>query len=263
MGDSAHFWLDAWHVGGSSRPLYLRLPRLYSFVLDDKVFDRDFIQTKICSPCSICQYHRRQHLNCTSWKDGYLIYREILPCLMFGYGLENLDNTQQKAFMTSCIHTFQSSNLVSGYGRADALWKSKSLAGFFSLIGLTWRTCWSDDIVGPPWMITYVSSAMLMSMKIEPVSSSNVTSVAGFGTTYKLIGAMPLIFSNVFPKQDRVSANLSSLRLCSQMPGIYGSWGMGELSEGQGLLLLHGDVILYMIFFYFLIDSKIALSIGL
>ena len=46
MGDSALFWLDAWHVGGSSRPLNLRLPRLFSFVLDDKLSVRDFMQNQ-------------------------------------------------------------------------------------------------------------------------------------------------------------------------------------------------------------------------
>ena len=46
MGDSALFWLDAWHVGGYSRPLSLRLPRLFSFVLDDKVSVREFLQTQ-------------------------------------------------------------------------------------------------------------------------------------------------------------------------------------------------------------------------
>ena len=46
MGDTALFWHDAWHVAGSSLPLVRRLPRLFSFVIDDKVSVRDVLQTQ-------------------------------------------------------------------------------------------------------------------------------------------------------------------------------------------------------------------------
>ena len=42
MGDSALFWTDAWFIGGSSRPLCWRLPRLFSFVNNDKVSVHEF-----------------------------------------------------------------------------------------------------------------------------------------------------------------------------------------------------------------------------
>ncbi|XP_037405530.1 uncharacterized protein LOC119268121 [Triticum dicoccoides] len=43
MGDSALFWTNAWHIGGSSRPLCWRLPRLFSFVNNDKVSVHEFL----------------------------------------------------------------------------------------------------------------------------------------------------------------------------------------------------------------------------
>ena len=43
MGDSALFWTDAWFIGGSSRPLCWRLPRLFSFVNNDKVSVHEFL----------------------------------------------------------------------------------------------------------------------------------------------------------------------------------------------------------------------------
>lgn len=46
MGDSALFWTDAWHIGGSSRPLCWRLPQLFSFVNDDKVSVQEFLQSQ-------------------------------------------------------------------------------------------------------------------------------------------------------------------------------------------------------------------------
>lgn len=45
MGDYVLFWSDAWNVGGSSMPLRWRLPKLFSFVQDDKISGRDFLQT--------------------------------------------------------------------------------------------------------------------------------------------------------------------------------------------------------------------------
>ena len=43
MGDSALFWTDAWFIGGSSRPLCWRLPRLFSFASNDKVSVHEFL----------------------------------------------------------------------------------------------------------------------------------------------------------------------------------------------------------------------------
>ena len=43
MGDSALFWTDAWFIGGSSRLLCWRLPRLFSFVNNDKVSVHEFL----------------------------------------------------------------------------------------------------------------------------------------------------------------------------------------------------------------------------
>ena len=42
-GDSALFWSDAWLIGGSSRPLCWRLPRLFSFLNNDKVSVHEFL----------------------------------------------------------------------------------------------------------------------------------------------------------------------------------------------------------------------------
>ena len=42
-GDSALFWSDAWVIGGSSRPLCWRLPRLFSFVINDKLSVNEFL----------------------------------------------------------------------------------------------------------------------------------------------------------------------------------------------------------------------------
>ena len=43
MGESALFWSDAWFIGGSSRPLCWRLPRLFSFVNNDIVSVHEFL----------------------------------------------------------------------------------------------------------------------------------------------------------------------------------------------------------------------------
>ena len=45
MGDSVLFWFDAWVFLGSSIPLRERFPRLFSFVIDDKVSVREVINT--------------------------------------------------------------------------------------------------------------------------------------------------------------------------------------------------------------------------
>ena len=45
MGDSVLFWFDAWVFLGSSVPLRERFPRLFSFVIDDKVSVREVINT--------------------------------------------------------------------------------------------------------------------------------------------------------------------------------------------------------------------------
>lgn len=42
-GDSVLFWHDSWTVLNSSVPLRERFPRLFSFVLDDKLSFNDFI----------------------------------------------------------------------------------------------------------------------------------------------------------------------------------------------------------------------------
>lgn len=41
-GDSVLFWSDAWQVRGSSMPLRHKLPRLFSYDLDDKISVSDF-----------------------------------------------------------------------------------------------------------------------------------------------------------------------------------------------------------------------------
>lgn len=82
----------------------------------------------------------------------------------------------------------------------------------WAVLSSTRRICWSDGIGGPLWMITYVSSVMLMSMNIEHIFSLNVTSVAGFGITCKLIGDMALISRSVSPKQGKDLDNHSSLK---------------------------------------------------
>lgn len=42
-GDCVLFWHDSWNILNSSVPLRERYPRLFSFVLDDKLFVNDFI----------------------------------------------------------------------------------------------------------------------------------------------------------------------------------------------------------------------------
>ena len=42
-GDSALFWSDAWLIGGSSRTLCWRLPRLFYFVINDKLSVNEFL----------------------------------------------------------------------------------------------------------------------------------------------------------------------------------------------------------------------------
>jgi hypothetical protein len=56
-GDSFLFWLDRWHIDGSSTALCERFPRLYSFVLHDKmsaarVYEVDDISTLFYLPLS-------------------------------------------------------------------------------------------------------------------------------------------------------------------------------------------------------------------
>jgi ubiquinone/menaquinone biosynthesis C-methylase UbiE len=56
-GDSFLFWLDRWHIDGSSTPLCERFPRLYSFVLCDKmsaamVYEVEDISTLFYLPLS-------------------------------------------------------------------------------------------------------------------------------------------------------------------------------------------------------------------
>lgn len=46
MGDSALFWHDAWIFLGTAIPLKERFPRLFSFVLDDKLSLNDFISNQ-------------------------------------------------------------------------------------------------------------------------------------------------------------------------------------------------------------------------
>ncbi|XP_073363314.1 uncharacterized protein [Aegilops tauschii subsp. strangulata] len=46
MGDSALFWTDSWHIGGSARPLCWRLPRLFSFVNNDRISVQEFLQSQ-------------------------------------------------------------------------------------------------------------------------------------------------------------------------------------------------------------------------
>nr|XP_040245306.1 uncharacterized protein LOC120964586 [Aegilops tauschii subsp. strangulata] len=46
MGDSALFWTNSWHIGGSARPLCWRLPRLFSFVINDRISVREFLQSQ-------------------------------------------------------------------------------------------------------------------------------------------------------------------------------------------------------------------------
>ncbi|XP_073353560.1 uncharacterized protein [Aegilops tauschii subsp. strangulata] len=46
MGDSALFWTDSWHIGGSARPLCWRLPRLFSFVDNDGISVQEFLQSQ-------------------------------------------------------------------------------------------------------------------------------------------------------------------------------------------------------------------------
>ena len=64
MGDSALFWTDAWHIGGSSRPLCWRLPRLFSFVNNDKVSCMNSSYHRIFLPCSSCHCLMRLLRSC-------------------------------------------------------------------------------------------------------------------------------------------------------------------------------------------------------
>ena len=89
-----------------------------------------------------------------------------------------------------------------------------------------------------------------MSMRIGCTCFSIATSAAECGVICPLTGLGDLIFGNVLIMQDPGSSILSSLNLCSLQLGIFRSSGMVELSDERMLLLVHGNLNLYMIFLF-------------
>jgi hypothetical protein len=58
VGNSFLFWSDNWNINGMVRPLKLRFPRLFSFVLNEnisaaKVYEQEDISTLFYRPLSI------------------------------------------------------------------------------------------------------------------------------------------------------------------------------------------------------------------
>jgi hypothetical protein len=124
-------------------------------------------------------------------------------------------------------------------------------------IGLTQGTC-SREGIGELQMRLLVFCALCMHMKIEFISSLNVTSVGAFGTTCRSHEILVMTFRLSWILLERPLPSHFLWRWLLWHVGIYGWFAMLKFSEMKHPLLQSGDVTLFMTFVFSSIGSKIG-----